>query len=352
MSLEATGWAWNQTGLNTSQKIVLLALADQVRSAESGCFPMVSSLMAKSELSKTSVIRAIRELEARGLVAAFPLPSRHGGRQHANYYLLAIHGDLDVSRIDLDRVYRLIERSELTDHDPEYSASVNNNATEMMGTAGDMGTASGTHVNLTPMVDKGKQGMGTAGDTHTADDMGTAGDRGMGTAGDTHLYKELTRNLKPNLTGVGEVGSGVDLNVVWECLPARWGEHLDSSGLQVVGHHLAGLLDAGWTPQRIRCVLESNPLPESPKSWVGLISHRVKGVPAVPPRLAQSEAPRLRVVEAPVVPDPLWVQVMRTAKAAGELVPAPFSPRFGEWLKDRDQGAWEVWLAESSGEAA
>ena len=68
MSLDATRWAWDVPGLSTAQRVVLLRLADRAR-PDGRAWPSVAALADECGLGETATRRAIRDLEAQGVVA-------------------------------------------------------------------------------------------------------------------------------------------------------------------------------------------------------------------------------------------------------------------------------------------
>ena len=67
MSIDATTWAWKQTGLSPAQKLVLLSLADRA-GEEHQCWPSMRRLCADTGLTDRGVRKILVELESRGLV--------------------------------------------------------------------------------------------------------------------------------------------------------------------------------------------------------------------------------------------------------------------------------------------
>jgi hypothetical protein len=62
MSLDATRWAWIQSGLRSTDKIVLLSLAD--RSDENHCcYPSIKRLSNDTCLDRKTVIKCIQRLQ-------------------------------------------------------------------------------------------------------------------------------------------------------------------------------------------------------------------------------------------------------------------------------------------------
>lgn len=67
MSWRAVGWALEQGGLRSADKLLLIVLAN--RADKSGrCYPSIATLAADSALNKETVIVALRRLEKRGLL--------------------------------------------------------------------------------------------------------------------------------------------------------------------------------------------------------------------------------------------------------------------------------------------
>lgn len=92
MSVKAINWAFEQQGLTPTQKVVLLAMADDADS-DGLCFPSWARLERRAEVSRSTVARAIKELAKKELVRR---SNRYGesGRQTSSLYELA----LDVLR--------------------------------------------------------------------------------------------------------------------------------------------------------------------------------------------------------------------------------------------------------------
>ena len=91
MSHKATSWAWSQKSISHSAKLVLLALADRFNADTGDCFPSRSRLEEDCCMPRTSIKRAIDELEKAGLVTAV---ARHDklGRNKSNQYELHMDG--------------------------------------------------------------------------------------------------------------------------------------------------------------------------------------------------------------------------------------------------------------------
>lgn len=86
MSVKALTWAWIHD-LPAVEKLVLLALADHAN-AEHQCWPKVSTLERKTSLHKTTIHRALRALEAKGLLSKQSRKVK--GIQWSNKYTLKV----------------------------------------------------------------------------------------------------------------------------------------------------------------------------------------------------------------------------------------------------------------------
>lgn len=78
MSLEAMNWAWEQPVAKSTNKLVLLALADHAN-ADGECWPSMKRIAERSDISPRHVSRAINELVDLGLVEKASR-RRHGGQ--------------------------------------------------------------------------------------------------------------------------------------------------------------------------------------------------------------------------------------------------------------------------------
>jgi DNA-binding transcriptional regulator YhcF (GntR family) len=85
MSNSALNWAWSVGDLRAAEKLVLIRLADRADS-KGRCFPGLDSLAADCGVHRTTVVRAVRELEKRDLLSV----SRRGGRSKSNRYQLKL----------------------------------------------------------------------------------------------------------------------------------------------------------------------------------------------------------------------------------------------------------------------
>lgn len=97
MSYRLTEWAWSVADLAPSTRLVLLALADCCNGNRrtATCWPSLSHLEDKTGLSRASLKRALRDLEARDLIDRRP-----GDGRRATVYRLACQ-DSPNKRLDL-----------------------------------------------------------------------------------------------------------------------------------------------------------------------------------------------------------------------------------------------------------
>lgn len=68
MSLNAIRWAWQQEVSCATERLVLLALADEADQHGGNCYPSLRYLASKCNLHHTSVVRAIKALELSQLI--------------------------------------------------------------------------------------------------------------------------------------------------------------------------------------------------------------------------------------------------------------------------------------------
>lgn len=88
MSVAAMHWAWKHGRGTTTHRIVLLALADHAK--DSGeCWPGIKSIAGKTGTSRSTVKRAIRDLQCMGLLR-IERRKRRNGSWSSNRYWLAI----------------------------------------------------------------------------------------------------------------------------------------------------------------------------------------------------------------------------------------------------------------------
>ena len=69
MSIDATRWAWQQAIIRSTDKLVLLSLADRANEAHQ-CYPSIVRLATDTGCNRKTVMEAIKRLEDLGLIAA------------------------------------------------------------------------------------------------------------------------------------------------------------------------------------------------------------------------------------------------------------------------------------------
>ena len=85
MSIEAMVWVLDQTGvMTTNEKFVLLGIANHASRDGSNAFPSVDTLCGYTELSRSTVNRAIKSLQDKGVLYYSP----GGGRRSNTYTIL------------------------------------------------------------------------------------------------------------------------------------------------------------------------------------------------------------------------------------------------------------------------
>jgi hypothetical protein len=102
MSIRAINWAWEQRVGKPSAKFVLATLADYA-SDDGKCWPSLRTIKIRTELSRDSVLRAIRFLKSKNLLTVIP------------------RGD---GRSALSNVYQLNYKPERLTESPEGSAKL------------------------------------------------------------------------------------------------------------------------------------------------------------------------------------------------------------------------------------
>lgn len=101
MSIQAMTWVWGLEGLDTSQTMVLLALADAANDDGFACWPSQETLARKSRMSVRSVKRHIATLRDAGLIDVEMQSSTRG--RMANLYRLHVGAERDFSALSRQR---------------------------------------------------------------------------------------------------------------------------------------------------------------------------------------------------------------------------------------------------------
>lgn len=93
MSNEAITWAFNQDGLTMTEKFVLIALADYANEVHM-CFPAHEKTAKRVAASRSTVKRAVRSLEQKGLLRVVSW-HRPNGSDTSNRYQLRVGGQYE-----------------------------------------------------------------------------------------------------------------------------------------------------------------------------------------------------------------------------------------------------------------
>jgi Helix-turn-helix domain len=86
MSWSALAWATNSDAGPTTTKFILILLANKADENFS-CYPSVRTLMAEANTSRSTVLRALKNLEAHGFITRRPQFHDSGARRSSRYYL-------------------------------------------------------------------------------------------------------------------------------------------------------------------------------------------------------------------------------------------------------------------------
>lgn len=96
MSLQALAWAWELEGLDPTEKLVLLALADAHHEASNLCFPSRTTLCRRVGVHLDTVKRVLRRLEDKRLILRQPVFDAAGRQQTNRYVLVSYRGCVDA----------------------------------------------------------------------------------------------------------------------------------------------------------------------------------------------------------------------------------------------------------------
>jgi len=86
MSIKLINDVFNDAALTANQTLIMLALADNAND-DGVCYPHQQTLIDKTKLSRTTVVRNLSELEAKGVIRKRYRAKKQGGR-YSNIYLL------------------------------------------------------------------------------------------------------------------------------------------------------------------------------------------------------------------------------------------------------------------------
>lgn len=260
MSIQAMTWVWGLEALDTSQAMVLLALADAANDDGFACWPSQETLARKSRMSVRSVKRHIATLRDAGLIDVETQSSTRGRR--ANLYRLHVGVEPDFSALSR-------QRAKLAPSDNTGEEKVDIPPKGQIDPLRNEG--SNEALKGTPMTP-------TKGTPMTPCNIRTV---------IKNHQTEPTREEAPvaqEVESFGPVGSGVDAEIdslpleadaelIAQCLPPFM-RAMDAEGAVAVTRALRDCLDAGWQPGQIREVM-NQALPPDVGRLSRLVSYRL-----------------------------------------------------------------------------
>lgn len=85
----ARAWATGARAGSATAKLILMLLADKADEADAGhsCAPSIGSLVAESGAGRSTVLRALKELQTRGLISRHPQFGDDGAQRTTRYCL-------------------------------------------------------------------------------------------------------------------------------------------------------------------------------------------------------------------------------------------------------------------------
>ena len=278
MSILAMTWAWGLEALDTSQAMVLLALADAANDDGFACWPSQETLARKSRMSVRSVKRHIATLRDVGLIDVETQSSTRGRR--ANLYRLHVGVEPDFSALSRQRAKLAPSNSagaEMVDIPPKgQNDPLRNDGSNEAPKGTLMTSTKGTPMtpcNIRTVI-KNHQTEPAREDAPVAQADGPVGQVGSGV--DDEIDSPLVE---------------ADVELIAQCLPPFM-RAMDASGAVAVTQELRDCLDAGWQPGQIRQVMDQA-LPPNVGRLSRLVSYRIrenvlKGEP--PARSADEDA--------------------------------------------------------------
>lgn len=316
MSIQAMTWVWGLEALDTSQAMVLLALADAANDDGFACWPSQETLARKSRMSVRSVKRHIATLRDAGLIDVETQSSTRGRR--ANLYRLHVGAEADLSAVSHQRAKLAPSNStgeEKVDIPPKGQI-------DPLRNEGSNEAPKGTPMTPTKGTPMTPCNIRTVIKNHPTKP--------------TRVREEAPVALE--VESFGSVRSGVDDEVdslpieadaelIAECLPPFM-RAMDADGAVAVTRALRDCLDVGWQPEQIRAVMDQA-LPPNVGRLSRLVCYRLrenvlKGEPPLRSadedagvrREREREALRLRQKRSEVLAgqgadadvDPLWEQ--------------------------------------------
>lgn len=283
MSILAMTWVWGLEALDTSQAMVLLALADAANDDGFACWPSQETLARKSRMSVRSVKRHIATLRDAGLIDVETRSSTRGRR--ANLYRLHVGAEADLSAVSRQRAKLAPSNStgeEKVDIPPKgQNDPLRNEGSNEAPKGPPMTPTKGTLVapcNIRTVI-KNHQ---TRPDQNLSEcaresvvgvsDASGSGSVGSGPVGDAGSWGSVpAASLSADAAGVaGEADSAL----VSACLPPAL-QVLDAQGAVLVTRVLRECLEAGWQPDQIRALMDQ-PLPSKVGRMSNLVAYRLR----------------------------------------------------------------------------
>lgn len=115
MGFKRVNWVWNQRGIGTSAKIVLLCLNDYYNDESGICYPSITLISEETELSRQAVQKALNILKEKGLIAVISGSSGTSNRYSINWEEQDRMKKGDAKRITKKRVCKQVDyATELT----------------------------------------------------------------------------------------------------------------------------------------------------------------------------------------------------------------------------------------------
>ena len=279
MSVKVSSWVWGlETLTDNAPLLVLLALADAAND-EGYCWHNQKTLCKKSRQSESTARRALRKLEAMGLVTTFRRMTSKG--LASNLYLLNVGAEPDHTLqsdqsvtlnvpdgATIDEVIAEVERYRLFRMIPRPVKMTGGGSGQ--NDRGVPGGATFPHDSATGQNDRRRHddGMGAV----TRD--GTPRSQVTGPYKEEPSYEPSLMNQtlpNPPQPPRDPVGSGaiqaarrehdhVDeaSALIGACLP-EWMQAMDRTGARQVAGMLAERIAAGWTPAQIRSLMGEKP---------------------------------------------------------------------------------------------
>lgn len=340
MSIWAVNWAFHTEVAPPVHKLVLVALAN-FADDEDLAWPHVETLAGMASVSTRTVQRALKALEAAGLIErsmGLAAGARGGLRRTNSVYRLNVPDDLSrrrgvrTARPGVVREFSSFARGDIS------GAAVGSVDEGPSQVRCDMGVTTVPNANEGPSQVRCDTGVVTVDRCDTGD--ANRCDTGDVSIGEPSLVEPPSQAPLPptawpgagsgvGLAGLGgeivaddgggsspssrtvevpgwEPGPGAssgppgvpaveDWDLVRRCLPQPM-QALDGPGVAVVVPLLRERLEAGWRPEGLREVLAADPLPDRVRHLAGLVAHRLGRVPvdgAPPPSRPRSSSWRI-----------------------------------------------------------